>query len=190
MPEGMSVIMEAVDAHVAHLASINLLMEEAAEIVYAATKVWMESSGDGSWAKLAPSTVEAKTSQGALEPERILYFWGNLYESATSKTGPNSFYTPAPDGVVFGVDMEKRGYQVAEVLAMGSDATGPAHNEHLPARPIWPPLTSMMGQEIAAQIADLLLGRTSLSPAFPGANVTRMPGGSPGGSGGQFASMK
>lgn len=142
---GATQIELGLERRIAALANLRPQLEEAAMLVYEATRQRFDSSGDGEWAPLAESTVARKASQGAAEPARLLWEEGNLYESATSPTGPYSYEVfPTDHAVVIGIDWEEDGVQIPQVLSQGAGASGgfPAGRHSadwsIPARPIWP----------------------------------------------------
>ena len=125
-------------------------LEEATALIYEATRQRFDSGGDGEWPPLAESTVARKASQGAAEPEKILYAFGNLFESATSPSGPYSTQIfPTDHAVVIGVDWEEHGAQIPMVLSQGDG--------HVPSRPIWPNAETL-APEIAAILMSALRG--------------------------------
>lgn len=135
---------------IAALRNLRPQLEEATLLVYEATRQRFDSGGDGEWPPLAESTVARKASQGAGEPEKILYEFGNLYESATSPSGPYSTQIfPTDHAVVIGVDWEEHGHQIPMVLSEGDG--------HVPARPIWPDAEMLM-PEVAAILLSALRG--------------------------------
>lgn len=147
---GFTQAMLAIDRRIASLRDIRLGLEAATEIVYEATRQRFDSSGNGSWPPLAESTVQRKESQGAADPARPLYEQGNLYESATSPSGPYSMgpLFPSLNSVVIGIDWEENGYQIPRVLSEGAGEGGAFPGRgggwHIPARPIWPPAPELV----------------------------------------------
>jgi hypothetical protein len=142
----------------ARLTDLTPELEAGTELIYEATRQWYDSAGDGTWPQLAESTIQRKASQGFAEPERILYAEGNLYESATSPSGPYSFRTTTgQNDVLIGVDWNEDGWQIPVVHYYGTDNAGASHNVHIPARPIWPAETSHEAEEMRLGIGELLL---------------------------------
>jgi hypothetical protein len=133
-------------------------MDAAGGAVYAATRSWMESNGDGSWPPLAASTIARKAAQGYGDPERPLYAEGNLFDSATSPSGVHAFHINLSEhSLVLGVDWAEGGWQIPTVLHSGTTTAGRDHNVTIPARPIWPGLGSSQYSEMRAAITALML---------------------------------
>lgn len=150
---GTDEIIAALDAKLARLANLAVPLAEATTIIYEATRQHFESAGDGAWPPLAESTVARKASQGMAEPEKALYASGNLFESATSPSGPYSTVThPTTHSVVMGIDWDEDGWQLPMVLSQGTDTAGRGHHTRIPSRPIWAPTT-----EVATEVGALLL---------------------------------
>ena len=156
--DGAQEIISRMNAKIVRMGDLHDLMFAAAGEVYAGTREWYDSNGEGDWSPLAASTIARKTSQGYADPERPLFAEGNLYESATSPHGPHSFLVPiAHDAIVLGVDWEKGGHQIPVVLATGTNRSGPARNTVIPARPIWPSLSSTAWRMMEGRIVDLFM---------------------------------
>ena len=146
------------NARIARLSNLEPELMAGTEAIYAATESWYDSQGDGSWPKLAPSTIASKVSQGYSDPERPLYAEGNLRESATSPNGPRSFrMLVGLQGVVIGVDWDRGGWQIPVVLSRGTDNAGRDHNVRIPPRPIWPGHDSLEYGAMRAKITLLMM---------------------------------
>lgn len=158
---GATAIRIGMDARIARLHDLGHALEHASDMFYAEVRTWYDSNGDGTWAPLADSTVASKTSQGAGDPARPLYLEGNLYESATSPSGPWSYRIVEHDKVVMGIDWDEGGYQIPMILSHGageggmfpSGAHGP--NWSIPARPIWPNVAHLA--RVRDEIGHLIL---------------------------------
>ncbi len=150
---GTDEIVAAIDAKLARLADLTVPLTEATGIVYEQTRQHFESAGDGQWPPLAESTIARKASQGVAEPERALYASGNLFESATSPSGPYSTIEhPSPHSVVMGIDWDEDGWQIPMVLSQGTSTAGRGHHTVIPGRPIWAPI-----EAVASEVGTVLL---------------------------------
>jgi hypothetical protein len=153
---GFTQIQLGLDRRIAALRDMRPQLEAAAEVVYAATRERFDSRGNGQWAPLADSTVARKTAGGAVQPDRVLFEMGDLYESATSPTGPySSMVLPTDHAVVLAINWEEDGYQIPQVLSQGAGDGGafPGRGKwHIPPRPIWPP-----PEELVVEIGEILM---------------------------------
>lgn len=146
----------ALEQRLLRLMDLRIPLEKGAEVVHEATRQRFESAGDGQWPPLAESTVARKESQGMAEPEKALFATGNLFESATSASGPYSTTVMAtPHAIAIGIDWAEDGWQIPMVLSQGTDTAGRGHDVHIPARPIWPSPFEV-GPEIAGLILEYL----------------------------------
>jgi hypothetical protein len=138
--------------------SVHDRLEAASDFIYEQTRQRFDEQGEGEWPELTEATVAKKASQGYSDPARILYADGNLYESATSPNGPYSLRVfvdePGHHSVSMIVDWESDGWQLASVLAEGSE-------RGLPARPIWPP-----SDRVQSDVARILLGGMARADAL------------------------
>lgn len=173
---GSGAIIDSVDAHLAHLDNLNVLMTEAEGLVREATKHWMDSEGEGSWPRLSPHTEANRAAQG-LEPTRPLYAYGNLYDSATTDHGPYSKSIHVNDGVELNIEWIKDGYNIAEVLSRGTARAGKKDRTKIPPRPIWPPIHSVIGMTLQRELGELFLTGSVMNPAWAGAKIGRGAGG-------------
>jgi hypothetical protein len=149
---GVTQALLRMDARIVRMSDHSNELEAATEIVYEATRQWYDGDGGGEWPQLAESTVNRKASQGYSDPERPLYASGNLYESATSSTGPLSFKMhPGPDSILIGVEWQNGGWQIPVLLSDGTS--------RMPARPIWPGHASTEYSEMRRKLTDLMMHR-------------------------------
>ena len=156
--EGATQILAANRRRIERLQDLRAPLMEATEVVYTGIREWYDSQGEGTWPPLAESTIARKASQGYSSPSRPLYAEGNLYESATSPSGPYSFRTPIGNhSVVLGVDWQKGGWQIPVVLSRGTTTAGRGNRTRIPARRIYPPLGSIAGQAIIKATTDILI---------------------------------
>lgn len=142
----------------ARLEDLGVELDAAANEFYAAEEVWYSSQGEGSWAPLAASTVDAKSRAGTPDPERALYAWGNLFQSVISSTGPYSVKQHIdPWSILIAADWDEGGWQIPVVLSEGTTTAGRGHHTHIPARPIWLDDASAEALQMIANIGELLL---------------------------------
>src|SRR5438552_8916712 len=111
---GASQALASLDHHIAHLGDLEARLDAASDLGYEETRHRFDTEGDGDWPPLSEATVAKKASQGYSEPARVLYAEGNLYESATSPTGPYSMRlhlrTEGRQSVIMLVDWESGGW--------------------------------------------------------------------------------
>jgi hypothetical protein len=98
------------------------------------TRKRFEARGLGEWPPLKESTVARKTSSGAPDPQRQLYEFGDLFESATSSHGPYSVTVIEPTWGAIGIDWSENGRQIPVILSEGNLEEGGS----IPPRPIYP----------------------------------------------------
>lgn len=135
---GVDEAMLVLRQRMARLADMTIPLAKATGVVYEATRQHYETND---WPPLAESTIARKASQGYAEPDRPLYAEGNLFESATSPSGPYSTVVhPTPHSVVLGIDWDVGGWQIPMVLSEGTQTAGRGHSTVIPSRPIWAPV--------------------------------------------------
>lgn len=155
---GATEILVRNEERIRRLTDLRPEMDAAVSIVRENTQSWYDSDGAGTWAPLAQSTIDRKTSTGYPDPERILYAEGNLYESVVSDAGPYSSKVTSSHEAIITVDWEENGYQIPVVLSEGTNSAGRGNTTVIPARPIWPEDGSIDDTAIRAEIGALLIG--------------------------------
>jgi hypothetical protein len=160
--QGSEAMISGLEDYMTRIATIQEVMDEAAALVYEATEFWMESNGDGTWPALAGATIKKRVTaqkKGRFTSSdlyRPLYVTGELFHSAIGPGGPYSRAELTEDGIILGIEWEKDGYNIAEVLARGTDNSGPGGATKIPARPIWPPTDSALGIMLRRDIGKLI----------------------------------
>jgi hypothetical protein len=152
---GLPAIIRALDRAVAALEDFAPALEEASTLIYEHERQWFDSDGGGTWSPLAESTIAAKVAKGAPDPERILFEFGRLFESATSPAGPYSFQQVTPLTLTVGLDWEENGVQLPPLLSHGSP------DGHLPARAIYnadAELIAQIGLVLQTHVRDAFMG--------------------------------
>lgn len=143
--------------------------------MYAHTRNWMDSWGDGTYDPLEPSTVADKLRLGYTDPTRPLYGTGKLLESASTPAGPYSLHDTAQMEAWIGVDWNRDGWNIpalhqtgvpwelvhrrAYVTRTGKSVRATSYMWHLPQRPIFTIDEALMragGEEILAHIHNPL----------------------------------
>lgn len=159
----------------AALADMRGPLREIVSEMYAHTKEWMDSWGDGTYDPLSPSTIADKMRLHYDDPARPLFATGELLESASTPAGPFSAHDVYEHEAWIGVDWERDGWNIpalhqegvpwrvvhrrSYVTRAGKHVGAATYLWHLPARPIFTiddELVSFGGDEIVAHVFNPL----------------------------------